>query len=59
VPFLNVKEMLHRLDEARFYKHMRMYSLDDGRKQLKTYNKKSNSYPKICLDFQNPNEVWE
>jgi transposase InsO family protein len=52
-------ERQHRLDEARFYKHMRMYSLEDGRKQLTVYNKKSNSYPKICLNFRSPNEVWE
>jgi hypothetical protein len=52
-------ERQHRLDEARFYKHMRMYSLEDGRKQLRGYNKQSNGYPKICLGFQSPNEVWE
>jgi len=52
-------ERQHRTDEKRFYKHMRMYSLEDGRKQLKAYNKKSNSYPKICLNYQSPNEVWE
>ena len=27
-------ERQHRLDEARFYSKMRMYSLEDGRKQL-------------------------
>lgn len=51
-------ERQHRLDEARFYKHMRMFSLEDGRKQLKVYNKRSNTIPKVCLGFQSPNEVW-
>lgn len=50
-------ERQHRTDEKRFYKKMRMYCLEDGRKQLKRYNKWSNSIPKICLDFKSPNEV--
>ena len=36
---------------------MRMYCLEDGRKQLAKYNKTSNNIPKICLDFKTPNEV--
>ena len=35
-------ERQHRQDEARFYKQMRMYNLEDGRKQLAVYQKKSN-----------------
>ncbi|MPM59629.1 IS481 family transposase ISSsu8 [bioreactor metagenome] len=50
-------ERQHRTDEKRFYKHMKMYSLEDGRKQLKKYNKRSNDIPKVCLNFQSPNEV--
>ncbi len=50
-------ERQHRTDELRFYKKMRMYSLDDGRKQLARYNVKSNNIPKICLEFLTPNEV--
>ena len=50
-------ERQHRTDENRFYKKMRMYSLEDGRKQLTRYNKKSNNIPKICLNFRTPNEV--
>jgi len=50
-------ERQHRTDEKRFYKKMKMYSLEDGRKQLKIYNKWSNNIPKICLDFKSPNEV--
>jgi len=50
-------ERQHRIDEARFYKKMRMYSLEDGRKQLEGYNVRSNDIPKICLNFRSPNEV--
>lgn len=51
-------ERQHRLDEKRFYRHMRMYSLEDGRKQLRAYNKRSNDIPKVCLNYRSPNEVW-
>ena len=52
-------ERQHRTDELRFYKKMRMYNLEDGRKQLAKYNKWSNTIPKICLKFKTPNEVLE
>ena len=52
-------ERQHRCDGKRFYKKMRMYNLEDGRKQLKKYNEWSNSIPKICLNFKSPNEVLE
>ena len=52
-------ERQHRIDEKRFYKKMKMYSLADGRKQLDQYNKKSNTYPKVCLNYKSPNQVWE
>ena len=52
-------ERQHRIDEQRFYKKMRMYSLEDGRKQLERYNNQSNTIPKICLKFLSPNEVLE
>ena len=50
-------ERQHRIDEARFYKKMRMYNLEDGRKQLERYNSRSNDIPKTCLNFRSPNEV--
>lgn len=50
-------ERQHRTDEKRFYKKMRMYNLEDGRKQLAHYNRWSNTIPKICLNFKSPNEV--
>ena len=52
-------ERQHRTDEARFYKRMRMYSLEDGRKQLAIYQKKSNNYIKTCLGMKTPNQVVE
>lgn len=50
-------ERQHRTDEKRFYKKMRMYNLEDGKKQIKKYNLKSNNIPKVCLNFRTPNEV--
>ncbi len=50
-------ERQHRLDEERFYHKMRMYSLEDGRKQLARYNKVSNNILKSCLKFRSPNAV--
>ncbi len=50
-------ERQHRIDEARFYKQMRMYSLEDGRKQLAVYQRKSNNYIKTCLGMKTPNQV--
>lgn len=52
-------ERQHRTDENRFYKKMKMYSLEDGRAQLAKYNKKSNNIPKICLGFLTPNEILD
>lgn len=52
-------ERQHRIDEERFYRNMRMYSLEDGRKQLAVYQKKSNTYIKTCLGMKSPNQVLE
>ena len=52
-------ERQHRTDEKRFYKKMKMYNLEDGRKQLAKYNKKSNNIPKTCLRFLTPNEILD
>lgn len=51
-------ERQHRTDEKRFYRHMRMYNLEDGQRQLRAYNRRSNAIPKICLNFESPNEIW-
>lgn len=50
-------ERQHRTDEERFYKEMRMHSPEVGRKQLKRYNRFSNTIPKVCLNYRSPNEV--
>ena len=50
-------ERQHRLDEQRFYSKMRMFSLEDGRKQLTKYNKISNNISKSCLKYRSPNAV--
>ena len=52
-------ERQHRCDEKRFYSKMRMYNLEDGRKQLAKYNEKSNNIPKVCLNYLSPNEELE
>ena len=50
-------ERQHRIDEERFYSNMRMYSLEDGRNQLASYQRKSNNYIKQCLGMRSPNQV--
>ncbi len=50
-------ERQHRTDELRFYKHMRMYSLEDGRKQLAKYQQESNHHIMTCLNMHSPNQV--
>ncbi len=50
-------ERQNRQDGERFYENMRMYSLEDGRKQLAVYQRKSNNYIKTCLNMKSPNQV--
>lgn len=50
-------ERQHRIDQQRFYDRLRMYSLEDGRKQLAVYQNKSNDYIKHCLGLRSPNQV--
>ncbi len=52
-------ERQHRIDEERFYSNMRMYSLEDGLKQLAVYQQKSNDYMKQCLGMKTPNQILE
>lgn len=52
-------ERQHRKDEQRFYRRLKMYSLADGRKQLRVYQEKSKHYPIISLGFKSPMEVLE
>jgi len=50
-------ERQNRQDGERFYKNMKMYNLEDGRKQLAVYQRKSNDYIKTCLNMKSPNKV--
>lgn len=50
-------ERQHRTDGMRFYSRLRMYSLEDGRRQLAVYQRKSNDYIMTCLGLRSPNEV--
>lgn len=50
-------ERQHRTDEARFYRYMKMYSLEDGRKQLAVYQRNSNHHIKTCLGMKTPDQV--
>ena len=52
-------ERQHRTDELRFYKHMRMYGLEDGRKQLARYQRESNNHIMTCLGMKSPNQILE
>lgn len=50
-------ERQHRTDAMRFYQYLRMYSLEDGRRQLAVYQRKSNDYIMTCLGLRSPNQV--
>lgn len=50
-------ERQHRIDQQRFYDYLRMFNLEDGRKQLAAYQNKSNHYIKHCLGLRSPIEV--
>ena len=50
-------ERQHRTDTLRFYSRLRMYSLEDGRRQLALYQRKSNTYIMTCLGMRSPNDV--
>ena len=50
-------ERQHRIDQARFYNDLRMYSLLDGQRQLAEYQRKSNNYIKGCSGMRSPNQM--
>ena len=52
-------ERQHRTDEMRFYRQMRMYSLEDGRRQLARYQRQSNNNIMTCLGMRSPNQVLQ
>ena len=52
-------ERQHRIDQARFYNSLKMFSLLDGQRQLADYQRKSNGYIKGCLGMRSPNQMIE
>ncbi|NLV86788.1 MAG: transposase [Clostridiales bacterium] len=50
-------ERQHRTDSQRFYSRLRMFSLEDGRRQLADYQRRSNNHMKTCLNLRSPNDV--
>lgn len=49
-------ERSHRSDNERFYRHLRFYSYDDLRTQMKRYLTRSNNIPMQVLDWLSPLE---
>lgn len=52
-------ERQHRTDGQRFYRHLKMTSLEDGRKQLAGYQQSSNDHIMTCLGFKSPVQVLQ
>ena len=52
-------ERQHRTDEFRFYRNMKMYSLEDGCKQLAVYQREPNTHIMTCLGMHSPNQILE
>lgn len=50
-------ERSHRIDQDKFYRTLRFYSLDDLRIQGKAYNKRYNNTPRFVLKCKTPNEI--
>lgn len=50
-------ERSHRIDQDKFYRTLRFYSLDDLRYQGKLWNKRYNEMPRFILKCKSPNEI--
>lgn len=50
-------ERSHRIDQDKFYRTLKFYSLDDLRKQGKAWNKRYNNMPRFILKCKTPNEI--
>ena len=50
-------ERSHRIDQDKFYRNLKFYSLDDLRNQGKSWNKKYNNTPRFILKCRTPNEI--
>ena len=51
-------ERQHRIDQQRFYDHLRMFSLEDGRKQLAVYRRSPTSTSSIAWGFALRIRCW-
>lgn len=45
------------IDQDKFYRTLKFYSLKDLKKQSKAWNKRYNDLPKMVLNFKSPNEI--
>ena len=50
-------ERSHRIDQEKFYRTLRFYSLDDLRKQGKAWMDRYNSTPRMVLNLKSPNQA--
>jgi len=50
-------ERSHRIDQDKFYRYLKFYSLEDLRYQGALWNRRYNDMPKIVLEFKTPNEI--
>ena len=50
-------ERSHRIDQDKFYRTLRFYSLDDLKIQGKAWNKRYNNMPRFILKCKTPNEI--
>ena len=50
-------ERSHRIDQDKFYRYLKFFSLNDLRYQGELWNKRYNNIPKLVLGFKTPNEV--
>ena len=56
-PWHNGKvERSHRNDQERFYNHLKFYSFNDLREQMKRYLYRSNNIPMAILGWKSPNQ---
>lgn len=52
-------ERSHRIDQDKFYRYLKFYSLEDLRYQGSLWNKRYNNIPKAVLNFKTPQEVYK
>ena len=50
-------ERSHRIDQDKFYKNLKFYSLNDLRYQGDLWNKRYNNLPKFILKFKTPSKA--